>query len=418
MVGVIIFLGSAVYMCGSYLIWPSRYNITAHLNLAFVFLAFFVPAVILENQNDFAPELVTLYTELLIVGAIFYVIGLFTGFQIKAGPTSFSFDVLETKIYERRVIRITKILLISGIIGETLGYLLMGFVPMFAADPLAAKFFRGPYAVPAYVSAIYLSSFFILSTIVPIGLMIWYQNKKKVLFLFLIVTAVGLMMLSLARSPAFSGIVLTVAVIMSFKSKKLFVAFILLIFGLYAFSSVFYFITGIRDYSEMGFALKTDHVFWRVLSSGSNDVNEQLDFLRYFNNNPEWTYGQTIYGGLIPGHYYWNPSVYTLRVITMGQDVNEVISGGVRLPAPMWGYVSFQWPGAAIFSFLSGFARGAIIKYTKYWVNKHKSLLVIIIVMSINIAVFESLPYFFILSMYTIPPILVFLFYMFRFKLK
>ena len=220
--GFLIFFGGSVYLCGSYIVWPSRYNITAHLNIAFVFIAFFVPAIILNNYEDYSPDIVDLYVRLLTVGAVCYIIGLVVGFNIKPWRTSLSFDILTAALYSKRVINVTAAMLILAIAGETLGYLLMGFVPMFAADPLAAKFFRNQYAVPFYVSIIYLSSFFVLSTIVPISLMIWYQDKKRIFFLVLSVLAVSLMMMSLARSAAFSGIILFVAVIMCVKNKKTF----------------------------------------------------------------------------------------------------------------------------------------------------------------------------------------------------
>ncbi|RWY50197.1 oligosaccharide repeat unit polymerase [Mucilaginibacter gilvus] len=414
--GLLIFLGSSVYLCGSYLVWPSRYNITAHLNIAFVFIAFFVPAIILNNYEEYSPDIVDLYVQLLTVGGICYVIGLFIGFNIKPWRTSLSFDVLSSAMYSKRVVNVTAIMLILAIAGESFGYLLMGYVPMFAADPLAAKFFRNQYAVPFYVSIIYLSSFFVLSTLVPISLMIWYQDKKKVFFLILSFLAVSLMMMSLARSAAFSGIILFVAVIMSFKNKKTFFLFIILIFCAYGFSSVFYFITGIRNFTDVGF--KTDHIFWRVLSSGTIDIDDQLNFLTYFDKNPEWTYGRTVYGGLIPSHYFWNPAVYTLRVVNPGSDLNTLISGGLRLPAPIWGYVSFQWPGVVMFCFLSGMIKGMMAKFTKHWVSKHKTLLIIVIVMAINIFVFEPACYFFVMSNYSIPPLILMLFYMYRIKLK
>jgi hypothetical protein len=406
-------------MCGTYLVWPSRYNVMAHLNVGFVFIAYFIPAVILKDQNDYSERTVSLYTLILFVGAISFIIGLYSGFLIKPVRFSnFSFALLDFEVYKKRIIKITKIFLIVGIIGQSIGYLMMGFVPAFAADPVAAKFFRGVYQVPFYVSIVYLSSFFILTTITPIAIIVWYNNKRKKLFLFGAITAIVLMMVSLSRGPAFSGVVLAVAIIMSFKNKWTFWLLIILLISIYLLSSVFYFVVGVKDFADVSSNFKDDHLFWRVVSAGTVDITDQLTFLDFFNKDPIWTYGRTILGGLIPSHYEWNPAVYTLKIVNPGEDVTAVISGGLRLPAPLWGYVSFQWIGVVIFCFLSGFLKGLLLKFTKYWMLKSRSILIATVIILINVSIFAQISDFFILSIYALPPIFVLMFYAFRIKIE
>src|SRR5260221_7403886 len=210
MQGVLIFLCSSIFMCGTYLVWPSRYNVMAHLNVGFIFIAYFVPAIILKDQDEFPDDIVALYILILLIGATCFVIGLYAGFLIKPIRLSnFSFTFLDTEVYKKRIINITRVFLIAGISGLCFAYLLMGFVPAFASDPVAAKFFRGAYQVPFYVSIVYYTSFFILTTITPISIIIWYTNKKKNLFLIGSIAAIILMMVSLSRGPAFSGVVLS-----------------------------------------------------------------------------------------------------------------------------------------------------------------------------------------------------------------
>jgi hypothetical protein len=419
MQGIIIFLCSSIFMCGSYLVWPSRYNVMAHLNIGFIFIAYFVPCVILKDQNDFPDNTVSLYTVILLVGALFFIGGLYSGFLIKPVRfANFSFASLSIEVYKKRIINITRILLISGIIGLICGYLLMGFVPIFAADPVAAKFFRDQYQVPFYVSIVYYSSYFILSTITPIAIIIWYSNKKKTIFLFGTIAAVMLMMASLSRGPAFSGVVLAVAIILSFKNRKTFAFLIVLLFSIYLLSSVFYFVVGVRDIDNVSKNFKDDHVFWRIISAGTVDVTDQITFLDFFTKNPIWTYGRTIFGGLVPSHYAWNPAVYTLRVVNPGEDVTTVISGGLRLPAPIWGYVSFQWLGVVVFCFISGFLKGLFLKFTKYWIYKSQSILIATVIIVINISIFAALSEFFTLSIYALPPVIVLMFYAFKIKIN
>jgi hypothetical protein len=415
----LIFFCSSIFACGGYLVWPSRYNVMAHLNLGFVFIAYFVPAIILHDQNDYAPNIVSLYTIILLLGSACYVLGLFAGFLIKPIHFShFSFSVLETTVYKEQIIRVTRFFLLTGIIGLAFGYLLMGFMPAFAADPVSAKFFRGQYQVPFYVSIVYLSSFFILTTITPVAIVIWYIDKKKRLFLFGSIMAVILMAVSLSRGPAFSGVVLAVAIIMSFKNWKTFFILIFLLLSAYLASSVFYFIVGVRDFTTVSTSFKNDHVFWRILSAGTVDITDQLNFLDFFNKNPIWTYGRTIIGGLVPSHYDWNPAIYTLRVTNPGEDVTTLVSGGLRLPAPLWGYVSFKWLGVIAFCFLSGFLKGIFLKYTKYWIFKSQSILVATIIIIINMSIFQPASDFFILSIYSLPPVFVLIFYSFRFRIN
>lgn len=419
MQGVLIFLCSSIFMCGTYLVWPSRYNVMAHLNVGFIFIAYFVPAIILKDQNEFPDNIVSLYVLILLIGSTCFVIGLYAGFLIKPIRLSnFSFTFLDIEIYKQRIIKITRTFLIAGISGLSFAYLLMGFVPAFASDPVAAKFFRGVYQVPFYVSIVYYSSFFILTTITPISIIIWYTNRKKNLFLIASIAAIILMTVSLSRGPAFSGVILAVAIIMSFKNKRTFWLLIILLISVYLISSVFYFIVGVRNFTDVNTNLNDDHPFWRVISAGTIDIQDQLNFLDFFDKDPIWTYGRTILGGLVPSHYIWNPAVFTLRVTRPGEDITTLISGGLRLQMPMWGYVSFQWIGVVVFCFLSGFIKGLLLKFTKYWIYKSQSILIATVIIVINISIFAQASDFFTLSIYSLPPAFVLIFYAFRVKIE
>ncbi|MFD1256133.1 O-antigen polymerase [Mucilaginibacter terrae] len=416
MTSLIIFLSLAIFMSAGYVVWPSRYNVITHLSIGGNFIATFVPAIILNVQDRYSSPAVELYKNILLTGAISFVVGLILGFSRRSWKTKFTFDLFPDNLYQNHVLKITKILLIISIILLSLSYLGMGFVPAFAADPLLAKFFRGPYQAPYMrVAVLFRSSFYILSTIIPIAAIAWYQTKSK-FFLLAILTAVFLMALSLSRSPAFSGLVLAFATVMSFKGKFHFRVLLLAIVGIYVFSSIFYYLIGARelDYSRFN----TKHPYWEIIASGSSDIDDQLQFVEKFIQKPTWTYGRTMVGGLIPGHYEWNPSVYTLNVLASGEDLNEIISGGLRLPVALWGYVSFGWVGVVIFSLISGFLYGYFLKYVKTKLLANNSLLTKIVLIVIFNVVFSNFYYFYILSLYIIPPSIVMLLYMYRFKSK
>jgi len=189
------------------------------------------------------------------------------------------------------------------------------------------------------------------------------------------------------------------------------------LFSIYLASSAFYFVVGVRDLTTVSSGFKDDHVFWRVIAAGTVDITDQLNFLDFFNRNPLWTYGRTVFGGLVPSHYEWNPAVYTLKVVNPGEDLSDIVSGGLRLPAPIWGYVSFQWIGVVVFCFLSGFIKGLLLKFTKHWILKSKSILVAAVIIVINISFFGQLSDFYTMSIYALPPVFVLVFYAFRIRL-
>ena len=409
---LIIGVSLLIFALAGYLLWPSRYNVVQHLGVGGSFVAIVVPAFILQVQDQYPQEIVDLYVQILLVGVLALLPGLILGFMMGKGrTTNFSFDIMASPDYELRVISLTKTLLTIGIAGLVISYAVMGFIPLFAADPISAKLFRGPYQAPYLrVAVLYRASFFILSTIIPIAFIIWYKTKKP-FFLFSVIAVVVLMAMSLARSGAFSGIILALAIIMSFKSRFTFAVLMLMLIGIFIGSAFFYYIIGVRTFDA-------NVNIWRVLNAGTPDIEDQLNFMIRFQESPVWTYGRTIYGGLIPGHYQWNPSVYTLNIVAPGIDINEVGSGGLRLPLPMWGYVSFKWIGVVLFSFVTGLMGGFFLQLLKNWIQKFDSIILRATAVVIFVTVFGNLVNFATFNMYFIPPIVVMLFYMYRFKWK
>ena len=318
---------------------------------------------------------------------------------------------MDTEKYEARVIKITRNLMLIGIIGLIISYIIMGFVPMFAKDPISAKLFRGQYQAPYIrVAVIYRSCFYILATIMPIACIVWYKTRSK-FFLFIIGTALILMAVSLARSGAFMGIVIAFAIVMSIKSRTHFAILMGILIGVFVLSSFFYYIVGVRTYSD-------DKNVWQIITAGTPDITDHLDFLGYYEQAPELTYGKTIYGGLIPGHYKWNPAVYTLLMVNPGQDINDIGSGGLRLPLPFWGYVAFDWPGVIICSFFTGFLTGWVIRMTKDMFHRYKSILIRTVIIIGFGSIAGIIANFMQLNIYNFPPAIVSLFYLYRFKIK
>lgn len=397
---------------GGYILWPSRYNILPHLAVGGSFVSIVVPALILQVQDTYPSDIVSFYTTIITIGAIAYVLGNIYGFiNGKGVRTSFSFDVMDSALYELRVIQITKKMMIIGIVGLVLSYMIMGFVPMFAENPIAAKLFRGPYQEPySRVSILYRASFYIVATIMPIACIIWYRYRSK-MFLFLVLAVLVLMAVSLQRSGAFMGIVLAFAIVMSIKSRAHFVVLMIILISVFVFSAFFYYLIGINNYRE-------DLNVWQIISAGTPDISDHLDFLAHFDQNPVWTYGRTIYGGLIPGHYEWNPAVYTLTMVNPGADINEIGSGGLRLPLPVWGYVAFGYPGAILFSLITGILGGYFLRILKDIFLRFDSIVIRTIGLVAFGTVVNIIVNFTQLNMFLLPPAFVCLFYLYRFRIK
>jgi hypothetical protein len=69
----------AVFACGSYVSWPSRWNIVAHINLGLYLAACLIPLLYTDLVGFVRPSTVHLYTVIMIVGALAYLLGLALG---------------------------------------------------------------------------------------------------------------------------------------------------------------------------------------------------------------------------------------------------------------------------------------------------------------------------------------------------
>jgi hypothetical protein len=159
-------------------------------------------------------------------------------------------------------------------------------------------------------------------------------------------------------------------------------------------------------------------LFWQLIAAGNPDIADTISFVRAFDLNPIWTYGRTFYGGLIPGHYEWNPAVYVFKVTNPAADINDIASGGFRMPSAIWGYTAFGWLGVVLTSGLSGLISGYTTKYFKYWMQSTESLIVRVVIVMTAYELFGVISGFFALSIYDVPPCAIFILYLVRFKLS
>lgn len=348
-----------------YVVWFNRWNIPAHTGVAFAVVAYIIPGWLTDYIDQYNRVLVSIYAEILSMGACFFLLGILLGKYVpypKLGRsillTQERFRLVFTEKIDRRARKIA----IIAILGMFFSFLIMGFIPAFAEDKLSAKFFRGGYK-EAYdrVAIIYRSCHFALSLLIVILLALWIDTKKR-LFLLLALTASAVLMLSLTRSPAVTGMLTWLGLIMARKRISP-IFYVLLMTFSYGVGGISFFIFSESDFGGMD--LKN---LWISIAQGTSDIIDQLNFLSAFLADEKYTYGRTVLGGLVPGNYEWNPSVWTLSVLNVTDDVSEIASGGLRLPPPLWGYVNFGWVGVALFCLIHGVVSGWAIKFLRRYI--------------------------------------------------
>lgn len=401
---IIIFISLAGLTLGSYLVWPNKYNIPAHLQTGFVFTAYFIPLFATDIIDKFPKETIAFYAELVALGSIAYMFGIIVGFRLPLVRVTrwnytFASSTSEVDTYEfvSKRVRIMTIIALSGI---WISFAVMGFIPILAENPMQAKFFRGVYAEPYQrVAILYRFSFFMIVTIVPLLFAIWYKKREKLSNLFLGGASITTLLLTLSRGPALSGFLLFLGMV-AIRKKVWFLLFFVFVFLIFPLGSLSYSL--LVGWLGLGPIPSSDA--FKMVANGAPDISDQLKFLSAFDTHGQLTYGKTFWGGLIPGHYRWNPSVWTLNIITGGKDINEQVSGGLRLVAPIFGYTAFSWPGAFLIPLISGLIMGNATRFARKYVEGNDFLMAtVVFVLYLTLSI--QLVNFYSLSMYSIPSI-------------
>jgi hypothetical protein len=408
---IVIVVSLLVFSVGSYIIWPSRWNIPTHLALGFTIVAHVIPVLILNTPAGYPDYLIWFYAEILSLGAVCYLAGLLLGGRTpweKLFRWKLNLDVMPQKVFDRLVCRRAALLMTSGLAGMAVSFFLMGFVPMFAADPYSAKFFRGLYQWRSpLVAALYRLSYSVVATLIPVCFAAWYTTRK---FGFLVLSGLGVlcMALVLTREPVAAGFLLFLGLVAA-KKKSWFRGYLVLVVLIFPFGAAAYYILGSLFHVHAMFSIYKTDTLWEVISSGAMDVTDHIDFLIAFYAFGDFTHGRTFWGGLVPGNYRWNPAVWTLILESGGMNranVTEIGSGGLRLPVAIWGYTAFEWYGVVFVSFLAGLISGIAISFTKRRVDG-RDVLRSTVVLTLYLTFWNQLSGFYLLSMYSIPAIFV-----------
>ncbi|MER2471005.1 O-antigen polymerase [Photorhabdus laumondii] len=344
-----------------YLVWFNRKNIYAHLGFPLILIAYVAPLIVFNEVYE-EYQVYQLYTKINLVGAISFFTGVLIAKIIPSIRLPFYPFYQTQQNYHDAMYKLrsrTLFMLLFACILMIISYIGMGFTPMFADDPVAAKFFRGEYQETYQkVAILFRTGNLIIPVLLPLAILFIIEKFDYKLFL---VVSIGIICiaLSLQRTPIGFSILTPILIYAAYKSRLIFHMIFFAYIFVYIFGAAFWWLLGIT-YNEADISS-----FLKGAMAGTPDVPDQLGFLSGFVVNNTFAYGKTFIGGLIPFGYEWNPSAYTLRIANGVNDISQISSGGLRLPVYIWGYVNFSWLGVVIVSLLSGYLSTHMILFMK-----------------------------------------------------
>ena len=314
--------------------------------------------------------LINLYTAIMAVGASTYVAGLFIGQKLPPiivfGSPLFrlSSSLQYAELVRKRTVWITTV----AVIGMFLSFAIMGYLPMFAEDPLQAKYFHDQYR-PGYLRAIWLfiPSLSAFLAYVPIFMLV-ISRRFKVRYLVILLAGFCSVALILHRGDLGGPVLLGIGfILVASKRKRAIPAFLVIgvlvscVGAMMNYFLALYFDVGLVKIGG------EENTIWNLMAGGVPDVHEGLTFLQSFMIHGQYTIFRTWLGGLVPLQYKWNPGIWALTVAfeMTHEEASNFVSGGLRVAIPIMGFACLDWPGAIIFSFTIGLMTGYIVTFAK-----------------------------------------------------
>ena len=357
------------YFCfylGGFLIWPSKRNIPALIQIPFFISAILIPLIAIDHSIRFTDQEISTLTLINFLGASSLIFGIVTGKILKIHKYIFFIKFYNSiiSLIASNKNKITKLVvyLFTACLVLSFCYLYMGFIPILAEEPMTAKYFKGAYK-SRYDDIAVLFRFFqsILFIAIPVSFLFLFQKIKssnKLILILLCFWAILMFVINLYRGPVLSGLIL-VASLFAAKSSIKTLFFITFITALYCFGSLIFIFLGINEYPS-------NFSFLNEVSKGQPDIQDHLIFLSKFITYPTYSYGLTFFGALVPGNYEYNPAVYILNIVNPNSLIENIVSGGFRMTVYLHAFMAFSWIGTAFFSFLYGLL---LTRYTLIFKN-------------------------------------------------
>lgn len=351
-----ILLATFVLTCGQAFVWRRRDNVFAYLAAGTFLASYLLPIVATDGLGTADPALVTLYGRVLLVGAVAFLAGLASGAQYgnrspNKVPLTFARSRPDGEV-PRVLAGRSRALAVVAVVALLGSFAALGYIPLFAADRRSAKYGVGAYAAGfARGSVIYHFALALGGAVLPVMLVLGWRRRRQGVDVALAGMLLLGLLLTLSRETALAGPALFLVALAVHRGARpgTIVALVGLAFAAGALSNEVLF-----PAASTGPASVVD----RVVASAP-DVPDQLAFLQGYRLAGSQQIGtKTLLGGLGLGKGPWDPGAYTVRVLTGASDVSAFASGGLRLPAPMWGFVAYGFAGAVVWSFVAGLFTG------------------------------------------------------------
>lgn len=352
MLRVVICLAWLVLSCGQVLFWWRRDNVFGYLQAGFFFASIAIPVLGTSLLDDLDQVDVNHYADVMVVGAVCHMAGLaygaWMGQRVRIGRLAVGRPL---EAVPALLVKRARMVSVAGVAILGLSFALLGYVPLLTAHRLLAKYGIGPYAAGYARGALVLHvGLIVASTVLPVVLALFVRHRRPIDIVLAGALLLGLTM-TLSRGRAFIGpLVFLVAVAVERRWSA----------GRILAAVCFAFTAGTL-FNEL-VALSSSppgSTFASRVAASAPDVTDHVLFLRGYEAQGANQVGlKPIVASFTIDKGEYNAATYALRIRTGLSDVTGLASGGLRLPAPIWGYASFGFPGLVVWSLLSGIAIG------------------------------------------------------------
>jgi hypothetical protein len=392
----------AIFCFGPYLVWPSRWNVVGHFQLGFFFVAYLIPLFWTDVVNSVSHSTVYLYSSIMALGAGAYLLGLPLGFLVPRYSVTGHRLLTMPKLAYSRIFRSRVIMVMFfATLGLILSFIIMGYVPMFAADPLAAKYAHDDYQAGFLrASLIFGPSFLAFVSLLPLLIVVCAQTKAPS-HLFLLLLGLAAAGACMRRGDIGISVIAGLGILVAGKRGRIafsgYLALVILL--LWAGTLANYLLSAYFSVKTGDF--QNGEELSELTAAGAPDVSEGFQFFESFEQQREpRTYGAQFLGGLIPFQSLtlswiplarYSPGFWAMGVLYGISDqkyIRNIGGGGPRIPAPVSGYCAFGWLGAFTMSALSGFITGYLAKFAKRYAGRG-SLEQSAIVLSMYLAIYQ-----------------------------
>jgi hypothetical protein len=343
-----------VIMCGHVLWWRRRDNILGYFQGGLFVVAVLIPVLFTTVIDAAEQDTVHLYARILVLGALGHVAGLFYGGSFgnraRSPRVTFSepFDGVPRSLALRaRVVAVVVLLALAG------AYALLGYVPILAPNKLLAKYGVGPYQAGFQRGAQVLHLAMGMASAITGLILALSVVRRRWTEVALLVGLLAGLAATLSRGEAFIG---PFTFLLAWAIQRRWRPWVLLAcsFGFFLSSALVNELLFVPDpVASPTFAAR--------VAQTAPDISDHLGFLHGFQlQGTDHVGTKTIQAGysLSLSKGEWDPADYALRIRTGLSDVSELAAGGLRLPAPIWGYAAFGYAGVVAWSFVSGLFAG------------------------------------------------------------